>query len=112
MGPVKLGAQFTGNQPSSSDGDPSNHNGESLHGFFPALEVHGARIWSQPNKLREGNFCLDGSSGSGIECFRAVAWQAKNEGAEHAHAVAPKGFQPFDELFSGRIKLLVNIFQT
>jgi hypothetical protein len=79
MGPVELGAQGARNEPTPRNGNAGNHGWGSLHGLFPSHEVDGAGIRSQSDKLRERNFRLDSSGGSGIECFRTITGQAKDK---------------------------------
>src|SRR5579872_1022564 len=110
MRPVQFGPKGSRNKPAAGDRNAGDVFGSRVHIFFPAVEVDSSGIWGQHYELGEGHFGASRSQGSGVKSLRAVAGQAKNEGAEHVHAVPAEGSQLLDQVISRRIEFLINVF--
>src|ERR1700722_8540104 len=83
MRPVELGPKRSWYEPATGDGNAGDVLRGGLHVFLPAVEIHGAGIWSQHDKLGKRNFGAGCGQGSGIERFRTIAGQTKDERTEH-----------------------------
>ena len=72
----------------------------------PSTEIDGTRERSHHDELSEGDAGLERHLHRGIEGCRTVGRQAKDERAEHVHAVAAESLQLAGECLAGVVPVL------
>jgi len=92
--------KLTRNKPMSGERNSGNPRWIVLHRLFPVFKVDGSRKRHEHDKLSEGQVGPLCHRKSSFKSFRPVAGQAKDERAQHLHAMFGEKAQALDQFFS------------
>src|ERR1041385_4552465 len=112
MDRVNFGPERRWNKPVASERNSCNACWIVLHGFFPARKIHGPRIRRQHHELSKREFCPFCHLSRRGKGLCAIAGQPEDKRAQYVDAILTEGPKTLDEVFSGAIKVFINVFQS